>query len=57
MSVPIYPGDSGSPIFAFNKGVPIIVGVAHGVSWNELGNCYYYASRIDSVKHFIDVKK
>ena len=53
----LYPGDSGSPVFAFKDGKPIIVGVAratvHSVCFSEDGeptlHTYSYFSRIDAI--------
>lgn len=50
----IYPGDSGSPIFAFKNGTPVIIGVARAIAQNynwETGEYtwYSYFTRIDSI--------
>lgn len=51
----IYPGDSGSPVFGFVEGRPVIIGVARAsanyCSWTE---CWYssYFTRIDAIIPF-----
>ncbi len=56
----IYPGDSGSPVFVFNMGKPILVGVARATKMepgmipmrSKEPRCY--VARIDRAKMFID---
>ncbi len=54
MELLIYPGDSGSPVFAFSDGKPVIIGIARAVAWSvdevtgEV-SLYSYATRIDAV--------
>jgi hypothetical protein len=54
----IYPGDSGSPVFAFQNGEPVIIGLARAAAqyYDELTNTWYYYSyftRIDILIPFI----
>ena len=62
MTTMIYPGDSGSPVFAFIDGKPVIIGVARALAgyydW-QTGIIYYYSyfTRIDRVLLFtLEVK-
>ena len=62
MTTMIYPGDSGSPVFAFINGKPVIIGVARALAsyydWTE-GTIYYYSyfTRIDFATRFtLEVK-
>ena len=52
MDIPIYPGDSGSPVFAFQDGVPVVIGVARALAgrcdeWTGQCHWYSYFTRID----------
>lgn len=54
MDIPIYPGDSGSPVFGFVDGQPVIIGIARAVAggcddWT--GECHFYSyfTRIDTL--------
>lgn len=58
MTTIIYPGDSGSPVFAWIEGKPVIIGVARaagGVRDFETGELHYfsYFTRIDIVVPFV----
>lgn len=48
MDVNVIPGDSGSPIIAFDNGRPVVIGVARaGFQGYPEGRCFTYAARID----------
>jgi len=56
-------GDSGSAIFAFNKGTPVIIGIARAT--NEVDNPFdrsdirdlrSYATRVDFVKEVVEAE-
>lgn len=48
--IQVYPGDSGSPIFAFNNGKPVIIGLLRAGVYSANGTCFYsYATRIDLI--------
>lgn len=62
MNIPIYSGDSGSPVFGFINGQPVIIGIARAAAWDcetyyDEGTqmwvtpCIYYTyfTRIDSI--------
>ncbi len=51
MDIALYPGDSGSPVFAFEGGVPVLIGVARAVS---IWGTYSYATRIDFIKRILE---
>jgi hypothetical protein len=55
MDMKVYPGDSGSPIFAFKNGVPIVVGVLSGMIMNDKGEAVSYASKVDFVKRIVEI--
>lgn len=61
MDIQIYPGDSGSPVFAFKNGRPVIIGVARAFAayydWVS-GEIYWYSyfTRIDKVWHYSRIK-
>lgn len=64
MDLKVYGGDSGSAIFAFKDGEPIIVGVLtatnQGPWWYPINVSYEYtsyATRIDPVKEIIEAEK
>lgn len=51
IDLPLYPGDSGSPIFAFDNGKPVIIGLGRA-GFGDLasdGKYYSYATRIDLI--------
>jgi len=56
MDTLIYPGDSGSPVFAWINGQPVLIGIARAAAWsydaegNEI--IYSYFSRIDPLYPF-----
>lgn len=55
MTTQIYPGDSGSPVFAWIEGQPVIIGLARAaVSYDTNTGSYYasYFTRIDEVVPF-----
>jgi len=63
--IKLYPGDSGSPVFAFRKGKPVIIGVARasnevsfggflGVPHPERSEYRSYATRTDFIKSIIE---
>jgi len=57
-STTLYPGDSGSPLIAYKEGEPVIVGVvtkmiALRVTLTDVV-VFYYATRIDKAKRFIE---
>lgn len=60
MFMDVYPGDSGSPIIAWDQGNPIIVGIARAC---EMGmfyvrpDGYSYAVRIDGIHRMVPAKK
>jgi len=62
MTTLIYPGDSGSPVFAWIEGKPVIIGVARaagGVIDPVTGELHYYSyfTRIDIVVPFVIEQK
>lgn len=70
MNLEIYPGDSGSPVFAFEEnGTPVLIGVARAAGcsvewkgcdqghWHRIVECYSWASRIDPIKHMLESLK
>jgi hypothetical protein len=50
----LYPGDSGSPMFAFDGGEPIIVGIGRAATQVDDDTVYSYATRTDSLKRIIN---
>lgn len=55
LNIAIYPGDSGSPVFAFVDGKPVLIGIARALSWNPYtGEVLAYAARIDEVKQIVE---
>jgi hypothetical protein len=56
MDTVIYPGDSGSPVFAWVGGQPVLIGIARAAAFiqDESGNVvmYSYFSRIDPLYPF-----
>jgi len=62
LDVEIYPGDSGSPVFAFRNGTPVIIGIVRARAWYTMPNgkviAYGYATRIDLVhRKMLEVTK
>lgn len=56
MELEVIPGDSGSPVFAFDKGVPVIVGVVQAyVAYKD--KIYAMAGRIDPVHRILLERK
>ena len=54
LDLTIYPGDSGSPLFAFVNGEPVIIGVVRAIGWcSTSGLIYSYAARIDWINYVI----
>jgi S1-C subfamily serine protease len=54
----IYPGDSGSPVFAWIDGQPVVIGVARAAAgyidpWTGMTYYYSYFTRIDIVIPFV----
>jgi len=57
MDIPIYPGDSGSPIIAFEKGEPVVVGIVKAVTCSRKSRvCYSYGVRLDRLARILDSK-
>ena len=68
IELPIFPGDSGSPLFAFQDGKPVIIGIIRAMAVSvEYTTCpdgyvhatyhiYGYATRIDLIKRLIETK-
>lgn len=55
--VQIYPGDSGSAVFAFDNGKPIIIGVARAAYNDFFGLYYAYFTRGDIVWALLEAEK
>lgn len=51
IDIVLYPGDSGSPIFAFDNGKPVIIGLGRAAYMGSSsdGKQYSWATRIDSI--------
>ena len=68
IELPIYPGDSGSPLFAFQEGKPVIIGIIRAMAvgveetkcdqgeWHVKVHIYGYATRIDLIKRLVETK-
>jgi hypothetical protein len=54
MSIKAYGGDSGSPVFAFYKGEPVLVGILRAKA--NLAPFWSYAARTDFVKRVLDAE-
>lgn len=55
--VKIYPGDSGSAVFAFKNGEPIIIGVARAAYLDQYGEYMAYFSRTDLIYYMFEAEK
>lgn len=55
MSLPLLPGDSGSPIFAFHDGTPVLVGIGKAGMCDAV-ECYFYAGWIGKKGRFLDLE-
>jgi hypothetical protein len=53
MSTMVYPGDSGSPVFAFIDGRPVLVGIARATYADGYGVYHSYFTRIDILTRFL----
>lgn len=49
LDLPLYPGDSGSPIFAFDNGRPVIIGLGRATAGVYGSKTYSYMTRIDPI--------
>lgn len=63
MDIKLYSGDSGSPIFAFKGGKPVIIGIARATNERSFGRFNIhrseyrtYAARIDFIKLIIEAE-
>lgn len=68
IELPIYPGDSGSPLFAFQNGKPVIIGIIRAMAVSvEYSICdkgeahiiyhiFGYATRIDLIKRIVETQ-
>lgn len=55
MDVVLYPGDSGSPVIAWENGTPYIIGIARAYMFNPYtGEKLYHAARIDYLHLFLE---
>lgn len=51
----VFPGDSGSPLFAFRDGEPVIIGMIRALTYDPItGIPYAYAVRLPNVMRFIE---
>jgi hypothetical protein len=55
MDIPVLPGDSGAPVFAFKDGVPIVVGIVRGFVTNSTNEFVSYATKVDFVKRIVEI--
>jgi S1-C subfamily serine protease len=53
IDVPLIPGDSGSPVFVYQNGTPVIVGIARAIFLKDK-EVHYYFTRIDEIKRWLD---
>lgn len=68
LELPVYPGDSGSPLFAFQDGKPVIIGIIRAIaisaeyitdpdgSMRVEYHIFAYATRIDLIKRIVETK-
>lgn len=55
IDAPVYPGDSGSPVIAWENGTPYIIGIARAYMMNRYtGQIFFYAVRIDYLHLFLE---